>query len=50
MKGLDDTGILLAGNCASGHFVRSGHSASFAEMVKLLDAWAADVLGDRLKS
>jgi hypothetical protein len=49
MKGLDDTGILLAGNCASGHFVRSGHSASFAEMVKLLDAWAAGALRDRLK-
>jgi hypothetical protein len=50
MKGLDDTGILLAGNCVSGHFVRSGRSASFADMVKLLDAWAADELGDRLKS
>jgi hypothetical protein len=48
MKGLDDTGILLAGNCASGHFVRSGRSASFADMAKLLNAWAAGTLGDRL--
>ncbi|MBC8127504.1 MAG: hypothetical protein H8M99_10230 [Gloeobacteraceae cyanobacterium ES-bin-144] len=48
LKGLDDTQIALAGNCASGHFVRSGRSASFAEMAKLLDAWSADTLGERL--
>jgi len=41
-------GILLAGNCASGHFVRSGRSPTFADMVKLIDAWADDKLGDRL--
>jgi len=48
LKGLDDTGILLAGNCASGYFVRSGRSASFADMTKLLDAWAAGKLAERL--
>ena len=48
LKGLNDAGIALAGNCASGHFVRSGRSASFANMVKLLDAWAAGTLGERL--
>ncbi len=48
MKGFDDAGILLSGNCASGHFVRSGRSASFVDMAKLLDAWAAGTLGERL--
>ena len=48
MKGFDDAGILLAGNCASGHFVRTGHSAVFADMLKLLDAWAGGTLGERL--
>jgi len=48
MKGLDDAGIVLAGNCASGHFVRSGRSASFAAMARLFDAWASGALGERL--
>jgi len=48
IKGFGDAEILLAGNCASGHFVRSGRSASFADMVKLLDAWANGTLGERL--
>ena len=48
LRGLDDAGLLLAGNCASGHFVRSGRSAAFAEMIQLLDAWAAGTLGERL--
>jgi hypothetical protein len=48
MKAFDDAGLLLAGNCASGHFVRSGRSASFADMTKLLDVWAAGTLGERL--
>jgi pfkB family carbohydrate kinase len=48
MKGLDDVGIILAGNCASGHFVRSGRSASFADMLKLIVAWSAGTLGERL--
>lgn len=29
-------------------FVRSGRSPSFADMVKLLDAWAGVTLGDRV--
>jgi hypothetical protein len=48
LKGLDDAGIVLAGNCASGHFVRSGRSAAFADMAKLLDAWTVGTLGERL--
>jgi hypothetical protein len=48
MRGCDDASILLAGNCASGHFVRSGRSASFADMTRLLDAWAAGILGERI--
>jgi len=48
IKGFGDAEILLAGNCASGHFVRSGRSASFVDMVKLLDAWANGTLRERL--
>jgi hypothetical protein len=48
LRGFDDAGLLLAGNCASGHFVRSGRSASFPDMTALLDAWAAGTLGERL--
>ena len=48
LRGFDDASLLLAGNCASGHFVRSGRSASFAGMADLLDAWAAGTLGERL--
>jgi hypothetical protein len=48
LRGFDDTSLLLAGNCASGHFVRSGRSASFADMARLLDAWSAGTLGERL--
>jgi len=48
LLGLDDAGIVLAGNCASGHFVRSGRSPTFADMAKLLDAWAAGTLAERL--
>jgi hypothetical protein len=46
--GFDDAGLLLAGNCASGYFVRSGRSPSFSEMINLLDSWAADTLAERL--
>jgi len=48
LRGFDDAALLLAGNCASGHFVRSGRSASFPDMAQLLDAWAAGSLGERL--
>jgi hypothetical protein len=48
MKGFDDAGVVLAGNCASGHFVRTGRSPSFEDMTKLLDSWAAGSLGERL--
>jgi hypothetical protein len=48
IRGLDDTNVLLAGNCASGHFVRSGRSATFSDMAMLLESWAAGTLGERL--
>ena len=48
LKRLEDAGLLLAGNCASGHFVRSGRSASFGDMVNLLNAWSHGRLGERL--
>lgn len=49
LRNFEDAPLLLAGNCASGHFVRSGQTAAFADMVKLLEAWAGGSLGDRLK-
>lgn len=48
LKRFDDAGLLLAGNCASGYFVRSGRSASFADMLDLLDAWVGGKLRERL--
>lgn len=48
LRGLDDAGILLAGNLASGHYVRSGRSATFEAMLGMLDAWEAGILGERL--
>jgi pfkB family carbohydrate kinase len=45
LHGLDDSGIVLAGNCASGYFVRTGRSASFEAMATLLEAWSAGTLG-----
>ena len=48
LKGLDDAGIIMAGNSASGYFVRSGRSATIGDMVKLLDVWTAGTLTERL--
>ena len=48
LEGLDNLGILLAGVCASGHYVRSGNSASFDAMSKLLDLWLEDKVPERL--
>jgi hypothetical protein len=48
IRGFDDASILLAGNCASGHFVRSGHTPSFTEMIQLMDAWSKGSLVERL--
>jgi len=48
LKGLDDTGIILTGVCASGHFVRSGISPSFNDMTSLLDNWLKGQLPERL--
>jgi len=50
LKGMDDACMLLAGNCASGHFVRSGRSGAFADLTKLLDAWVVGTLGERLNN
>jgi hypothetical protein len=48
LRGFDDLGLLLAGVCASGHFVRSGRSASFRDMSNLVDAWISGTLSERL--
>lgn len=48
IQGWDDAEMLLCGNCASGYFVRTGKSASFAEMGNLINAWANGTLGERL--
>lgn len=48
LKGLDDLGIILTGVCASGHFVRSGKSASFKEMIVLLKQWLEGTLAERI--
>ncbi len=48
LEGLDDLGILLAGVCASGHYVRSGNSPSFQDMCQLLDQWLAGAVPERL--
>lgn len=47
LKGLDDLGIVLAGVCTSGHFVRSGESPSFEDMVTLLKLWEEGTLPER---
>jgi hypothetical protein len=48
LEGLDNLGLLLAGNCASGHYVRSGNSASFQDMCRLLDHWLEGDVPERL--
>jgi hypothetical protein len=48
LQGCDDLGLVLAGNCASGYFIRSGRSATFADMGELLEAWTAGTLPERL--
>ncbi len=48
LQGLDDTGIVLAGNLASGHYVRSGRSATLSDMQGMLEAWASGDLKERL--
>lgn len=48
IEGFDNLGILLAGNCASGHYVRSGQSASFEDMSKLLGYWLDGNVPERI--
>ena len=48
LYGLDDLGLLLSGVCASGHFVRTGRSASYGEICHLADLWVEDRLPERL--
>ncbi|MBB6482264.1 PfkB family carbohydrate kinase [Spirochaeta isovalerica] len=48
LKGLDDTGMILAGVCSSGHFVRSGESPTFEQMVNLIDCWQKGEIPERL--
>ena len=48
LAGLDDYGMLLAGSCASGHFVRSGHSATWDQIAHLAHLWFQDRLPHRI--
>lgn len=48
LAGLDDTGMLLAGNAASGFYVRSGRSAKFTDLVDLVQRWQDGSLPERL--
>jgi hypothetical protein len=48
LLGLGPEGSLLTGNCASGHYVRTGRSASFREMITLLDHWRDGSIPERL--
>ncbi|MBN2657761.1 MAG: hypothetical protein JXR86_11930 [Spirochaetales bacterium] len=48
LKGLDDTGMILTGVCASGHFVRSGESPSFEQMAELIGYWQSGEIPERL--
>jgi hypothetical protein len=48
LEGCDNLGIILAGNCASGHYVRSGKSASFKDMANLLNHWISGDVPERL--
>lgn len=48
LLGLDDQEIVLAGNLASGYFVRSGHSATFTAIRIMLEQWCKGALPERL--
>lgn len=48
LKGLDDVSMLLAGNSASGYFVRSERTPSFSDMITFVESWAAGCLPERL--
>jgi hypothetical protein len=40
LLGMEDAETVLLGNLASGHYVRTGHSANFPTMLKILDTWS----------
>lgn len=44
--GVDDSSVLLAGVLASGYFVRTGQSPSWADVVDTLDQWISGTLPD----
>ncbi len=48
LAGLDDTGMLLAANAASGYYVRTGRSARFEDLLDLVDRWHRGQLPERL--
>ncbi len=48
LLGLDDSGMLLTGNAASGFYVRTGRSASFSDLAALIDQWRTGTLPERL--
>jgi hypothetical protein len=48
LSSMDDLDLLLSGVCASGHFVRSGKSASYQEIGHLASLWCEGRLPERL--
>lgn len=48
LLGLDDASLLLAGNCTSGYFVRSGRTPTFSDLIHFVESWAAGSLPERL--
>ncbi|MDF3128376.1 hypothetical protein P0Y35_04135 [Kiritimatiellaeota bacterium B1221] len=48
LMGLDNAGMLLAGNSTSGYFVRSGRTPGLTDLVTFVESWAAGSLPERL--
>lgn len=48
LLGLDDTGVVLTGNCASGFFVRSGKTPTLRELDEFIEMWHQKQLPERL--
>ncbi|MGA0333692.1 MAG: hypothetical protein ACO3NW_07035 [Kiritimatiellia bacterium] len=48
LLGMENEGMLLAGNSTSGYFVRSGRTPSMQELISFVESWAAGSLPERL--
>lgn len=48
LLGLDDAGVVLTGNAASGFFVRSGKTPTLRELDGFLEMWEKDSVPERL--